>query len=165
MNAKFSNIADMEPPRKRTKASAIASGNRVLAGAEKAKEAFHDVDVFTTELWYHDKIKHQLCDLAHQISNVLKTLWSWIFGSIADQTKFPDTRQAYSRLKNRRFPELWPNSKNKLKRPKWRASAKDIEQIDSLPKHCKVHVWHTFCVRHTHCVAFMYRMPYVWCVA
>jgi hypothetical protein len=61
------------PPAKRTKTSAVASGNRVQRGESTAKEeAFKDVDLYTTSLWYHDKIGHTLYDLAHQFANVIK---------------------------------------------------------------------------------------------
>ena len=61
--------ADEGRPRKRTKTEAIASGNRCQQAnatkAAKKKEAFHDMDVYTTSLYYHDKIRDTMYDLAH----------------------------------------------------------------------------------------------------
>ena len=59
-------FSSLERPTKRTKTSAIDSGNRAFRRESKGvDEAYKDVDIYTTDLWYHDKIKHTLYDLAH----------------------------------------------------------------------------------------------------
>jgi hypothetical protein len=94
-NETMCDWADENRPRKRTKQEAIASGNRVLTGASNKKdEAYHDVDVHTQSLWYHNKIKHTLYDLAHQLANVIKH----IFGTIHDKdtsSKVPTIHMAF----------------------------------------------------------------------
>ncbi len=53
------------PLQRRTKKEAIDACNCVLTGASVEKnEPYKDVDIYTTTLWYHDKIKHTMYDLA-----------------------------------------------------------------------------------------------------
>ena len=74
------------PPRKRTKTDAVAAGNRVITGRSAEKEeAYKDVDIYTISLWYHDKVKHTLYDLGHQLPNVMKQMFSYVIHSQPDQ--------------------------------------------------------------------------------
>ena len=72
-------VGDAGPPTKRTKKEAVDAGNRVLAGESVEKdEPYRDVDIYTTTLWYHDKIAHTMYDLAHQFGNVIKHMLTYI---------------------------------------------------------------------------------------
>lgn len=135
-------MADQGRPRKRTKAAAVASGNRVLTGEADAKhEAFKDVDVFTTTLWYHDKIKHNMYDLAHQFANVVKQHLRYMRNtkkSSGGQSKavFDAAHRRYEVEKLQRFPDL-ANDPSRIgnvnpKAP-WVSPAENQKQIDSLP--------------------------------
>ena len=64
-------LASLPRCRKRTHASILASGRRVLNGAEEKNEAFKGVAEFS-RLWYHDIAKHTIYDLAHALANMVK---------------------------------------------------------------------------------------------
>jgi hypothetical protein len=64
-------LASLPRCRKRTHSSIIASGKRVLAGAEEKGEAFKGVSEWC-RLWYHDIAKHTIYDLAHALANMVK---------------------------------------------------------------------------------------------
>ena len=104
-------------PKKRTKASAVASGNRVRQGeAPEKDEAFKDVDLHTTMLWYHNKIKHTLYDLAHQLANVLKHILKFLKDKQKhDKKVFTPEARAYEVETLGRFPELAENKGKKKK--------------------------------------------------
>ena len=94
-NEEWAQLAHLECPAKRTKESAIASGNRVQQGAAKKKdEAYHDVDIFTVALWYHDKVKDNMYDNAHQFANAIKQLLIFL-GQSPLQHDTPSVRNEY----------------------------------------------------------------------
>ena len=139
------------PPPKRTKQSAIASGNRVLSGQSKKKEeAFYDVDIFTQSLWYHDKIKHTLYDNAHEFTNVIKQTFNFMMDKNKKNKKwFTTARRAFENNSMKRFPHLRPvvtcervKGQKKLvtryPRAGWVASKESISIVDHLPETCKV---------------------------
>jgi hypothetical protein len=76
---KLANLADQGKPAKRTKQEAIDAGNRVLTGVSREnEEPYTDVDLYTTHLWYHDKIMHTLYDAAHEEANTVQQSLIWI---------------------------------------------------------------------------------------
>ena len=75
-------VGDEGPPTKRTKKEAVDAGNRVLVGESVEKdEPYQYVDIYTTTLWYHDKIAHIMYDLAHQFGKVIKHMLTYIRNS------------------------------------------------------------------------------------
>lgn len=140
------SLADCNPPARRTKAQAIASGNRVLAGeASKQEEAFHDVDLHSTQLWYHDKIRHTLYDLAHEFANVVKHMFNWMKDTTSkDQKRFTTALRTFEIQVMERFPALKPQEpapgqrKRMYPTPPWVASKGSQANVDSLPAVCKV---------------------------
>jgi hypothetical protein len=65
-------LATLPRCRKRTHASILASGTRILNGrSEQKNEAFKGVAEFS-RLWYHDIAKHTIYDLAHALANMVK---------------------------------------------------------------------------------------------
>ena len=133
------------PPRLRTKAESVASGNRVLTGESTAKqEAYHDVDNNTMQLWYHDKNKHTLYDLAHEFGNVIKQSFSFMKNKTTSQKqRFTPKAREFETKKLQRFPGLVPiktvandkKIKTSYPRPGWVAS--NQQEVDHLPDICK----------------------------
>ena len=130
------------PPRKRTKTDAVAAGTRVITrrSAEK-EEAYKDVDIYTRSLWYHDKIKHTLYDLGHQLPNVMKQMFSYIRNQNKKaKLKFSNEVRSYETETLKRFPDLAMDSRSKEvrgKRPKypkapWVASKEVQTAIDDI---------------------------------
>ena len=134
--------AALQPPAKRTKQSAIDSGNRVLTGqATKPNEAYWDVDIFTQLLWYHNKIDHTLYDLAHQFTNMIKHTFGWMKNITSNSTvKFTPVVRTFETKIMGRFPELKPiELKNgQKKNPKAPWVAKNAAEVDQLARLCKV---------------------------
>ena len=84
------HLAYEQRPAKRSKAESIDTGNRVQQGELKADSAaYTDVDYHTISLWYHDKNKHTIYDLAHEFSNVLKQMMSFIKNKKKDRRQGP----------------------------------------------------------------------------
>ena len=135
----LASLASLPPPDRRTKASAIASGNRVRTGQTNIKdEAFRDVDLFTTSLWYHDKILHTLYDNAHQFANVIKHILIFIHNLAGTKVNFKESQRDYEIQTLGRFPDLAPNSERKRPPPPWTASKSNAEAIDNLARDLKV---------------------------
>lgn len=140
------SLADCNPPARRTKAQSVASGNRVLSGeASKKDEAFHDVDHHTMMLWYHDKIKHTLYDLAHEFANVIKHMFNWMKDTTTkDKKRFTSALRAYELNQMNRFQGLRPQEAapgrllRKYPSPPWTASRLSQANVDGLPAVCKV---------------------------
>ena len=81
----LATLADLGKPRQRTKTQAIDAGNRVLTGVSGPKEEpYIDVDIYTTLLWYHNKIKHTLYDAAHELANIIKQMFIWISNHVGE---------------------------------------------------------------------------------
>ena len=140
-NDDLAAFAEEGRPPKRNKASAVASGNRVRRGEAKEKdEAYKDVDHHTTMLWYHDKIKHTLYDLAHQLANVLKQILKFSKDKQKQDRKVftPDAR-AYEVETLGRFPELAEKKGKKQKgeskwpKPPWVSPPANQDDVNSLP--------------------------------
>ena len=135
-------FSSMERPAKRTKTSAIDSGNRAARHESKeVDEAYKDVDIYTTSLWYHDKIKHTLYDLAHQFANVIKQLLKYMKNKKkADKTVFPPQARAYEVDKLGRFPDLAEVAGRRKKRVKkypdlpWVSPPERQQLLDTLPE-------------------------------
>ena len=135
-------FSSMERPTKRTKTSAIDSGNRTAQGVSKeVDEAYKDVDIYTTSLWYHDKIKHTLYDLAHQFANVVKHILKYMKNKKkADKTVFPPQARAYEVDKLGRFPDLAAVTGRRRKGVKkysslpWVSPPDRQELLDTLPE-------------------------------
>jgi hypothetical protein len=136
------------PPRKRTKKEAVKAGNRVLSGesAEK-KEAYRDVDIYTTDLWYHDKIEHTMYDLAHQFGNIIKHMLNYIRNTNKKGTvKFSPEVRTYETETLQRFEGLRADmrptkerGKNpKFPKPPWVASKPVQNAIDELMPHLRL---------------------------
>ena len=71
-------LAQAAKPKQRNKQEAIDAGNRVLTGESRAKdEPYTDVDLYTTHLWYHNKIQHTLYDVAHEVANTIQQILIW----------------------------------------------------------------------------------------
>jgi hypothetical protein len=51
--------------------------------AEPTDEAYKAVDIFTRDLWYHEKNAHVLYDNAHMFANVIKQM----LGSVKNRNK------------------------------------------------------------------------------
>ena len=143
------SLADKTRPGRRTKASAIAAGNRVLTGQSKPnQEAFSDVDIYTTHLWYHDKIQHTLYDQAHQLANVMKQLLQLFRGKTVSKTGaktifFNAKRREFETVQLGRFPELKRNENPKKNEktnpdPPWVVEDGRQDAIDALTKKLRV---------------------------
>jgi len=143
------SLADKTRPGRRTKASAIAAGNRVLTGqSQRNQEAFSDVDIYTTHLWYHDKIQHTLYDQAHQLANVMKQLLQLFRGKTVSKTGaktifFNAKRREFETVRLGRFPDLKRNEKPKKNEktnpdPPWVVEDGRQDAIDALTKILKV---------------------------
>ena len=128
-------------PKKRTKKEAVASGNRVRQGEAKEKdEAFKDVDHHTSMLWYHDKIKHTLYDLAHQLANVLKHILKFMKNKQKkDKQVFTPAARAYEVETLGRFPHLAKRVGKQRKgvplysKAPWVSPQVNQDELDSLP--------------------------------
>ena len=130
------------PLQRRTKKDAIDAGNRVLSGASvETNEPYKDVDIYTTTLWYHDKIKHTMYDLAHQFGNVIKHMLSYIRNTNKKgKLKFSHEARTYETETLQRFPLLRADMRPKKVRkdePKrrqtpWVASKQVQNAIDDL---------------------------------
>jgi hypothetical protein len=70
-------LADMPRCAKRTHASIIASGRRVMAGAPFKEEAFKGVSEYA-RLPYHNVAKHNVYDLAHALANMIKDMLKFL---------------------------------------------------------------------------------------
>jgi len=113
----------------------------VQAGELAALDAaFTDVDIYTTLLHYHDKIKHTLYDNAHEVANAVKQMLIFIGNHVGKKLKFnPGSRQ--HELSAGRFPQMAPQAdekKLKYSVPPWVASAANQTEIDELTKTLKV---------------------------
>lgn len=76
-------LAEEGKPTQRTKREAIDAGNRVLTGESRAKdEPYNNVDLYTTHLWYHNKIQHTLYDGAHELANTIQQMLIWITNQV-----------------------------------------------------------------------------------
>jgi hypothetical protein len=64
-------LATLPRSKKRTHAKILASGRRVLGGAQEKDEAFKGVSEFS-RIWYHNIAKHTKYDLAHALANQVK---------------------------------------------------------------------------------------------
>ena len=128
----LSCLASQSRPAKRTKTSAIASGNRVLSGSSEKTEAYRDVDLYTVNLWYHDKIKHTLYDSAHEFANTIKQILIFICNKAGKKSNFKDSRRDYEMDVLGRFPNLAPNADRKRPPLPWVAPPKNVAEIDSL---------------------------------
>jgi len=134
--------AEMQPPRKRTKKSAIDSGNRVLTKqAKRIDEAYFDVDIYTVSLWYHDKINHTLYDLAHQFTNMIKHTFNWMKNTTTKNAqKFSPVVRRFETKNMSRFPELKPiilnNGKQRYPKAPW--VAQNTTAVDQLASLCQV---------------------------
>jgi hypothetical protein len=120
---------DLGRPAKRTKTSAIASGNRVLSGeSARSDEAYFDVDHYTLSLWYHHKIRHTLYDLAHQFTNIIKHIFNWMRNTTTtNKLKFNPVVRAFETMQMGRFKDL------------------RTDQVDALASLCKsVAGWATY---------------------
>ena len=131
------------PPPARTKASAVASGNRVLAlESTKKAEAYYDVDWFTQLLWYHDKIAHTMYDLAHEFSNVIKQTFNFMLNkNKKNKLNFTVKKRSFENDKMQRLLHLLPikkENKTIYPRPGWVASKKGVQAVDALPEKCRV---------------------------
>jgi hypothetical protein len=117
-------LAEQDPPAKRTKAEAVAAGNRVLSGkSTRAEEAFYDVDLHTARLWYHDKIKHSWPDSAHQYANVIKQTFKYVLNKKAPKkVLFSQKLRDFETKVLGRFQELRTKAKSTRKLPPWAAS-------------------------------------------
>ena len=148
----FAEVASVWPsafeprPAKRTKLNAIASGNRVLRGESRFKdEAYKDVDNYTTSLWYHDKIKHTLYDLAHQFANVIKHMLKYMKNKKkGDKLVFTPKERSHEVDVLGRFPELSvvtgkrKKGEQKFPMPPWVASSSSQREVDSLADILKI---------------------------
>jgi len=141
-SATLSAWAVMQHPPKRTKTSAIDSGNRVLTNqSTKPKEAYHDVDHYTQSLWYHDKILHTLYDLAHQFTNMIKHIFNWMKNTTTKNTvKFNPTVRAFETNTMDRFPDLRviKLGNGSLRYPKAPWIAQNATEVDTLASLCRV---------------------------
>jgi hypothetical protein len=128
-----------EPPAKRTKTSAAAAANRVLAGTSTKKdEPFYDHDVYTLNLPYHNKIRDNVYDLAHQFSNTVKHILTWTKNhKKQDKVVFTNAMRTMETDVLNRFPELKymenpPQGRRKYPTPPWVTSTARQKKIDSL---------------------------------
>ena len=134
-------------PKRRTKAEAIASGNKSYMGGKtatlKKEEAFHDVDVYTEKLHYHDKIRDTMYDLAHQFANSIKHIFNFIKNTTTtNKQQFNTKKRTYETMTLGRFPELRkqhkrPNKKQYPQAP-WLVSKEVQDAIDDLTATLKV---------------------------
>ena len=94
------------------------AGNRVLTGESVERdEPYRDVDIYTTTLWYHDKIAHTMYDLAHQFGNVIKHMLTYIRNTNKKGTvKFSTDVRAYETETLKRFPSLCVDMRPKTER-------------------------------------------------
>ena len=128
-----------EPPTKRTKNSAAEAADRVLDGtSSKRDEPFYDHDIYTLNLSYHDKICHNVYDLAHQFSNTVKHILTWTKNHTKkDKVVFNNATRTLETNVLKRFPELKfmenpPRGRKKYPTPPWVTSTARQNQIDSL---------------------------------
>ena len=128
-----------EAPAKRTKTSAVAAANRVRAGtSRKEDEAFYDNDVYTLLLPYHNKIRDNLYDLAHQFSNTVKHILTWTKNhKKADKVVFSNAVRSMETDDLQRFPDLKhmanpPRGRRKYPTPPWVTSLTRQKEIDTL---------------------------------
>ena len=107
----------------------------------ETNEPYKDVDIYTTTLWYHDKIKHTMYDLAHQFGNVIKHMLSYIRNTNKKgKLKFSHEARTYETETLQRFPLLRADMRPKNVRkdePKrrqapWVASKQVQNAIDDL---------------------------------
>jgi hypothetical protein len=141
-------LGEEGPPRKRTKKQAVDAGNRVLtAKSAEKEEAYKDVDIYTTSLWYHDKIAHTMYDLAHQFGNVIKQMLNYIRNTNKKgKVKFSPEVRTYETEKLKRFTGLQADLRPKNERGKdpkyppapWVASKPVQNAIDDMLQNLKL---------------------------
>jgi predicted ATP-dependent Lon-type protease len=72
-------MATEDRPAARTHADGVAEGKLVASGRKTCKEsAFVDVDVFSELLPGWNKVKHNKYDLAHELGNIVKHIFTFI---------------------------------------------------------------------------------------
>jgi hypothetical protein len=139
--------ADLPRPPKRTKRSAIESGNRVLTQqSTRHNEAYTDIDCYTQSLWYHNKILHTLYDLAHQFTNIIKHTFNWMKNTTTkNSVKFTPAVRGFETMTMSRFPGLKAisvrvpgSNKPKFQYPKPPWVATNAKEVDRLPSLCRV---------------------------
>ena len=135
-------LAELDAPARRTKTEAITAGNAVVNGEVGPDDSpYTDVDIYTTLLWYHDKIKHTMYDNAHQFSNAIKQSLIFMGNHAGKKLKFNQTHREYEQGLGR-FEQLSPDPEEKkaLKYPKppWVVSASIQKAIDYLTTILKV---------------------------
>ena len=110
----------------------------MLQGLGKAKdEAYHDVDIFTTALWYHNKVKDNLYDSAHQFANAIKQLLIYIGNKAGNAVRFKDKHREYEIQQLGRFAaDLGPTDERKFPKPPW--VALNLVEIDAVCKKLRV---------------------------
>ena len=116
-----------------------SAGNQVLAGELDASDAaFTDVDIYTTSLSYHNKIKHQLYDNGHEVPNAIKQTLIYIGDHAGKKLKFTPKAREYE-LSVGRFKQLAPDPNGrKYPQAPWVASTTNQEAIDKLTTTLKV---------------------------
>jgi hypothetical protein len=95
--------------------------------------------LYTTSLWYHDKIGHTLYDLAHQFANVIKHVLKYQKNKKkGDKLVFTQEARSHEVHDLGRFPELAEltgrrnKGQKKYARPPWVSPASSQQEVDSL---------------------------------
>ena len=114
-------------------------GRRVEEGeSAPTDEAFIGVDVFSSRLEYHDKIKHTIYGLEHEVANAIKQVFCFIKNENASGVMFNKQARKFEMEVLGRFVEqLKPNHRRQFPRPPWVASKEDIARVNKLPALCK----------------------------
>ena len=105
--------------------------------APRDSEAYWDVDLYTTSLWYHDKILHTLYDNAHQFANVILQTLIFVGNYAGQQVRFKPKQREYECKVLGRFQVLTDSGKTTT-RPPWVASKENQAEIDELASSLKV---------------------------
>lgn len=116
-NDEFGEVPGMEDwstkgrPAKRTREGALKAGQLVQSGErEKTDEAYYAEDIYSLNLEYHDKINHNLYDLAHNFSNAIKQSLNYIKNKNKDDKNlFNDAMRDYEKSLGR-FTDDWYTS-------------------------------------------------------